>query len=56
VQGIKVLSLFFIDEVLKYRDYSQTDEKGEYARIFEEEYEKIKSEYLSFLPSDLKGI
>jgi len=27
-QGIKVLSLFFIDEVVKYRDYSQTDEQG----------------------------
>ena len=37
-QGIKVLTLFFIDEVVKYRDYSQSDEKGEYARIFEEEY------------------
>ena len=36
--GIKVLSLFFIDEVKKYRDYDQADEKGEYARIFEEEY------------------
>ena len=31
-QGIKVLTLFFIDEVAKYRDYSQADEKGEYAR------------------------
>jgi len=37
---IKVLSLFFIDEVVKYRDYDQTDEKGDYARIFEEEYGK----------------
>lgn len=37
-KGIKVLTLFFIDEVAKYRDYSQPDEKGEYARIFEEEY------------------
>jgi restriction endonuclease len=35
--GIKVLTLFFIDEVAKYRDYSQIDEKGEYARVFEEE-------------------
>ncbi len=35
---IKVLSLFFIDEVVKYRDYNQSDEKWEYARIFEEEY------------------
>ncbi len=33
-----MLSLFFIDEVLKYRDYEQADEKGEYARVFEEEY------------------
>jgi len=37
-KGIKVLSLFFIDEVAKYRDYEQADEKGEYARVFEEEY------------------
>lgn len=51
-QGIKVLSLFFIDEVVKYRDYSQADERGEYARIFEEEYEQLKSEYLSELPLD----
>ncbi|WP_324742975.1 DEAD/DEAH box helicase family protein [Tsuneonella sp. CC-YZS046] len=48
-QGIKVLSLFFIDEVVKYRDYGQADEKGEYARIFEEEYELLKAEYLSEL-------
>ena len=27
-QGIKVLTLFFIDEVAKYRDYSAADEKG----------------------------
>lgn len=37
-QGIKVLSLFFIDEVSKYRDYSREDEKGDYQRWFEEEY------------------
>lgn len=36
--GIKVLSLFFIDEVAKYRDYNQPGNKGEYARMFEEEY------------------
>lgn len=61
-QGIKVLSLFFIDEVAKYRDYSQADERGEYARIFEEEYERIvrdESERLqdesgNTLPSALK--
>lgn len=51
-QGIKVLSLFFIDDVVKYRDYSQVDEKGEYARVFEEEYETFKSEYLSELVLD----
>lgn len=48
-QGVKVLSLFFIDEVVKYRDYSSADECGEYARIFEEEYEHLKREYLSEL-------
>lgn len=38
-KGIKTLSLFFIDEVVKYRDYDRPDEKGEYARYFEEEYQ-----------------
>ena len=51
-QGVKVLSLFFIDEVVKYRDYSREDEKGEYARIFEEEYENAKQEYLGTLALD----
>jgi type III restriction enzyme len=51
-QGIKVLSLFFIDEVVKYRDYAQPDEKGEYARVFEEEYELLKAEYLAELAID----
>ncbi|MDE9659701.1 hypothetical protein AAGG34_09515 [Citrobacter braakii] len=32
--------MFFIDEVARYRDYSAADEKGEYAKIFEEEYAK----------------
>lgn len=38
--GIKVLSLFFIDKVEKYRAYNEDSsfEAGEYARIFEEEY------------------
>ena len=53
-QGIKVLSLFFIDEVAKYRDYDRTDEKGEYARIFEEQYEQEKEMYLSELAVDNK--
>lgn len=38
-QGIKVLTLFFIDEVAKYRLYDEYGEQvGEYGRIFEEEY------------------
>ena len=49
-KGIKVLSLFFIDEVVKYRDYGQPDEKGEYARVFEEEYENAKNDFLGELP------
>ncbi len=51
-RGIKVLSLFFIDEVAKYRDYTQPDERGEYARVFEEEYALLKDEYLSELAID----
>ena len=46
-KGIKCLSLFFIDEVKKYRDYDEADEKGEYARIFEEEYAKAIKEYIN---------
>jgi len=39
-QGIKVLSLFFIDAVDRYRQYDADGNpvKGDYARIFEEEY------------------
>ncbi len=48
-QGIKVLSLFFIDEVAKYRDYEREDTLGEYARVFEEEYEALLAEHLAQL-------
>lgn len=51
-QGIKVLSLFFIDEVAKYRDYSREDELGDYARMFEEEYAAIRDEVLGELALD----
>lgn len=44
--GVKVLTLFFIDEVAKYRDYVASDDKGEYARIFEEEYNQYLNEML----------
>jgi len=41
-QGIKVLSLFFIDQVDRYRQFDEDGNpvKGEYARIFEEEYKR----------------
>ncbi len=51
-QGIKVLSLFFIDEVAKYRDYDRDDTLGEYARIFEEEYLTVVGETLEELDLD----
>ena len=42
-QGIKVLSLFFIDSVEKYRSYDEEGQaiKGDYATIFEEEYRRL---------------
>ena len=49
-KGIKVLSLFFIDTVAKYRNYDVEDTKGEYARVFEEEYCQLRDEYLQTLP------
>ena len=55
-KGIKVLSLFFIDEVAKYRVYdeSKNAHNGEYAKIFEEEYNNIYNEYYNFLDEDYK--
>ncbi len=42
-KGIKVLSLFFIDEVAHYRQYDAAGDSlnGEFADIFEEEYRDI---------------
>mgnify|MGYP005761450351 FL=1 len=42
-KGIKVLSLFFIDEVANYREYDAANQpmNGKYATMFEEEYEDI---------------
>ncbi|WP_445155079.1 type III restriction-modification system endonuclease [Arthrobacter sp. Hor0625] len=51
-QGIKVLSLFFIDEVTKYRDYDREDTLGDYARVFEEEYTAVRDDVLSELAID----
>lgn len=44
-KGIKVLSLFFIDEVAKYKQYNSLGESvnGIYAQMFEEEYNNIIS-------------
>ena len=44
-KGIKVLSLFFIDEVANYREYDAAGQpqNGKYARMFEEEYNDIIS-------------
>ena len=38
---IKTLTLFFIDEVSKVRDDTQPDNRGEYLRVFDEEYERF---------------
>lgn len=46
-RGIKTLSLFFIDEVVKYKDYDAFDDKGAYALMFEEEYENIVRDRLT---------
>ena len=42
-QGVKVLSLFFVDAVERYRRYDEAGNavKGDYARIFEEEYRRF---------------
>lgn len=61
-KGIKVLSLFFIDEVANYREYDAAGQSvnGKYARIFEEEYEDIvgnlqisigEDDYIKYLQS-----
>jgi type III restriction enzyme len=60
-KGIKVLSLFFIDSVEKYRIYGPDGEPelGEYARIFEEEYKIIQNEFIDLFHQEyndyLKG-
>ena len=61
-KGIKVLSLFFIDEVARYKQYDEAGQSvnGIYADIFEEEYNDIISnlqinlgedDYLKYLKS-----
>lgn len=61
-KGIKVLSLFFIDEVANYREYDAANQpvNGKYAVMFEEEYEDIlnnmqlslgEDDYIKYLQS-----
>lgn len=52
-QGIKCLSLLFIDEVAKYRLYGDDGEEilGEYGCVFEEEYNAALSERLTLFPT-----
>ena len=47
--GIKTLSLFFIDEVAKYRTNADAEEEplGEYGQMFEQEYNSVLNENLT---------
>jgi type III restriction enzyme len=50
-RGIKCLSLFFIDEVAKYKSYDAdgNEQKGVFQKIFEEEYARlVENEYHIF--------
>ena len=53
-QGIKTLSLFFIDEVSNYKGYDERGEvvKGDLWKIFEEEYNYYLNEHLSLFEDD----
>ncbi|HYE12469.1 MAG TPA: DEAD/DEAH box helicase family protein [Patescibacteria group bacterium] len=48
-KGIKTLSLFFIDEVAKYRQYDENGDEqlGEYGVMFEQEYLNILNDYIT---------
>lgn len=49
--GIKCLSLFFIDEVAKYRQYDENGDEvlGEYGKMFEQEYINVLNDYVTLL-------
>ena len=53
-QGIKTLSLFFIDEVANYKGYDESGEvvKGDLWKMFEEEYMRYLNENLSLFEDD----
>lgn len=50
-KGIKTLSLFFIDEVAKYRKYDEDGNElnSEYGEIFEQEYISVLNDHLSII-------
>lgn len=50
-KGIKCLSLFFIDEVAKYRQYDEESGEllGEYGQMFEQEYLGVLNDYTTLL-------
>ena len=54
-QNIKVLSLFFIDEVKLYREYDEDGaaHNGRYAQMFEEEYAALKDEMIAQCKAEL---
>ena len=53
-QGIKTLSLFFIDEVANYKGYDEQGEvvKGDLWKMFEQEYSRYLNENLSLFEDD----
>lgn len=53
-RGIKCLSLFFIDEVAKYKSYDDngSEEKGVFQKIFEDEYLRLVSDELNLCDED----
>lgn len=55
-QGIKTLSLFFIDEVAHYKAYDEAGEvvKGELWKAFEEEYQRFMNENLDLFEEDYR--
>ncbi len=52
--GIKTLSLFFIDEVAKYRQYDENGDEllGEYGKMFEQEYTSILNDNLTMFDTN----
>ncbi len=58
-QGIKVLSLFFIDRVANYREYGENGQiKGKFAKWFEEAYRatQAKPKYADVLEHDASDV